>query len=107
MINTKDNIWIKGFNTENEEADFLLRNNLYMGHPDRLYSGETSEISEELAKECVKTGLIEHVTNYNFDIITYKSYNSTYSFLTPQESIQSALQKEDGNIYPYCVIFKK
>ena len=91
--NLQDNIWIVGFDTENQLADFLIIKGLHLTNPDRIYCGETSEISEGLAKECV------HFAYINETI--YVDYSGKMRVISSaKESILSACDKK------YCVILK-
>ena len=101
MINTKDDIWIEGFDTieaKNDELRYLCNVSENM-LSELIYAGKTSDISEEIAKECVKCidSLGEGYGGY-FD---YNSKDWMYHLNTAKESIQSACNQE------YCIIFKK
>jgi hypothetical protein len=91
-INLKDNIWIEGFDSE--------LNLKYNRRRRIVYSGKTSEIPEELAKECVqilaKTSLGNFYRNYQYD----KPQPVAFTKCTAKESIQSACGKK------YCIIYK-
>lgn len=84
--NLKDNIWIEGFNS------FTGLSFALVAGVKPIYSGKTSEISEELAKECVEW------SEFDKDILSYYHYSK--AFKTAKESIQSACDKE------YCIIYK-
>lgn len=109
MINLKDNIWIEGFDSE-----LFMQSNLYSLKClvyEEIYSCKTSEIPEEIAKECViEFGLckgyeLDDGTILNEDVsFGFKNYKEGFGeldFKTAKESIQSACDKE------YCIIYKK
>lgn len=101
-INLKDNIWIDGFDhfwqMVLREQSFLDTDLKYT--KDHIYSGKTSEISEELAKECVeilaKTTMGNFYRNYQYN----KPQPVSFTKCTAKESIQSACPHE------YCIIYK-
>ena len=116
MINTKDNIWIEGFDTieaKNDELRYLCHVSENM-LSELIYAGKTSDISEEIAKECVKeislsTGIfyVNYIKMNALKIIEEKR-GASHNILVTQpmlksakESIQSACNQE------YCIIFKK
>lgn len=103
MINTKDNIWTKGFDTEKSAIDFIKTN--LSGHNTHLliWTCKTSDIPEDIANKCVLSA------SYGLKIKRfYKSYQNSMSLFTnAKESIQSALTKPDGTIFEFCIIFKK
>ena len=97
MINTKDNIWIGGFDTieaKNDELRYLCHVSENM-LSELIYAGKTSDISEEIAKECVDWH------EFDSDHKLYYNYDGTNWKYTAKESIQSACNQE------YCIIFKK
>lgn len=89
--NLKNNIWIEGFDSEEQVYDITL----IADFDTCIWAGKTSEIPEEIAKKYVQ----------RMSIFTpqFRAYNKTYSdfYCTPKESIQSACDK------PYCIIYKK
>lgn len=87
-VNLKDNIWIEGI--INDGISRLLPTGV-----DYIYQGKTSEIPEELAKECLNT----HYDGYCGRIYYGKMYNEFLSN-NPIESIQSACPEK------YCIIYK-
>ena len=97
MVNLKDNIWIEGFDMHEVGHFMVTKDRNFIGDIAKkiIYSGKTSEIPEEIAKECVSElwFLTEKVgyTN-NLDELEYKR---------AKESIQSACNQE------YCIILKK
>jgi len=95
--NLKDNIWIEGFDDRYECACMA-----YNGFP-LLYEGKTSEIPEELAKECVSK-MISNNPPLDQEIKfrgKYYNYSSISNYCkTATESIQSACNKE------FCIIYK-
>lgn len=108
MINTKDDIWVEGFDTNSEL--YVFKDSIcFVGEPvPYIYIGKTSEIPEELAKECVEGNNGEICPNTMWlDYRTNKNDFARFHCKTPKESIQSALIKPDGTIYPFCIIFKK
>lgn len=92
MKNLKDNIWIEGFV---KKIDLSLRSDIYFEDThDVIYQGKTSEIPEEIARECVK--------NFGITLFYYDYRDLMYQkFETAKESIQSACDK------PYCIIYKR
>ena len=97
MVNLKDNIWIEGFDMH-EVGHFMVtkdRNFIMDIAKKIIYSGKTSDIPEELAKECVDCFKNEYYLDYSSEI------KYLYEFKTAKESIQSACNQE------YCIIFKK
>ena len=76
----KEQIRIEGFNSESDLIQYIICETKIT----ILYSGKTSEISEELAKDLVDIGLL-----YGF-----------YGNITAKEAIQSHCKQE------YCVIYK-
>lgn len=87
----KERIWIEGYNSmRNTEFIKDIYGDKY------IYSGKTSEISEDLAEEVVESGVIGGVSG-----IWYKDYGDIFEFKTAKESIQSACNKE------YCIIYKE
>lgn len=107
-INLKDNIWIEGF-TREELFDLSKedwRNIVDDVSVDKmLYSGKTSEITEELAKELVDT--IPHIfygmriVDTSGNDVLFKNYKiNKFVKRSGKRSIQSACDKE------YCIIYK-
>lgn len=97
--NLKGNIWVEGFDT-NEEVYNFKDTICFVGEElPYLYIGKTSEITEELAKECVE---------YYIQRCKYKNYNSDKliegiklnGFNYSIQSIISACDKK------YCIIYK-
>lgn len=86
--NLKDNIWIEGF----DDAGKVRKTFAYQNLVPIIFVGKTSEIPEEIARECVGRGYIMLV-NY------YKSHDGK-TVCSPNEFILSACDK------PYCVIYK-
>lgn len=89
-VNLKDNIWIEGFNNILSVHDYETWYNedeLY----NVLFSGKTSEISEEVAKECV------YIRPY---VNTYLRYDKSGHLFSAKESIKSACPEE------YCIVYK-
>ena len=95
MVNLKDNVWIEGFDREIDIAYYELAEAIGSGMKDFIYRGKTSDIPEEIAKECVGCFKNEYYLDYSSDI------KYLYEFKTAKESIQSACNQE------YCIIFKK
>ena len=83
-VNLKNNIWIEGF------GSFITLSFALAAGVKPIYAGKTSEIPEELAKECV----LPPVNGYR----NYK--NLWINVNTAKESIQSACPEE------YCIIYK-
>lgn len=92
----KDDIWIEGFDTIDTRNKRLKIISICDTIIDELiYSGKTSEISEELAKECIDWN------EFDDNIIKYYDYIKDYwPHLTAKESIKSACSQE------YCIIYK-
>ena len=89
----KDSIWIEGFDTM-QSIDYceLLDAMSLCGIKSYIYKGKTSDIPEELAKECVHVGVLTD---------NCKDYQSGFNiFETAKESIKSACSQE------YCIIYK-
>jgi hypothetical protein len=105
-INLKDNIWIEGFDFNT----YIQEERLRFGCNKILYSGKTSEIPEELAKECIiqlvlcKGTKMDDGTILQEDIcFGFKNYKLGFGvvdFETAKESIQSACLQE------FCIIYK-
>lgn len=96
-VNLKDNIWIEGFDSEKEVYDITL----IVDFDTCIWAGKTSDIPEEVAKECVK----KHPNIYYMDYdvpshIRIKDWTSNWTKITAKKSIQSACDK------PYCIISK-
>ena len=110
MTNLKDNIWIIGFDSQdnnyknNKMTAFLLD---FLSYDlDRIiYSGKTSEISEEILRNVCELQNVFNTLEYiSQDINRYKNYKVTkftYYDCTVKESVQIACDKE------YCIIYKK
>lgn len=93
--NLKDNIWIEGFDLIEE----LQNTEGYKNLIPVIFVGKTSEIPEEIAKECIEYFIQRcKYRNYNPDklIDGIKLMGFNYS----KQSIQSACDK------PYCIIYK-
>ena len=111
MKNLKDNIWIEGFDTNYEVYSFKDTICFFGEATPHIYIGKTSEIPEELAKECViQFGLCKGTQlddgiillgDVYFGFKNYKPGFGVVDFETPKESIQSACDKE------YCIIYKR
>lgn len=96
-INLKEKIFIEGF--DNPKDYFLNPSNEIIKASKIIYSGKTSEISEELAKECVTNyGILNDNPFHNYKV---ESQYFEYLFKTAKESIQSACSQE------YCIIYKE
>ena len=89
MVRLKDNIWIEGFCNIEKYDEMIVSISAI------LYHGKTSDIPEEIAKECVGCFKNEYYLDYSSEI------KYLYEFKTAKESIQSACNQE------YCIIFKK
>ena len=116
MKNLKDNIWIDGFDSfrAHEEAIVYFLRISENDNPEIVYSGKTSDIPEDIAKECVKeislsTGIfyVNYIKMNALKIIEEKR-GASHNILVTQpmlksakESIQSVCNQE------YCIIFKK
>lgn len=103
MVNLKDNIWIEGYDNQGDlgYGYFCLAADRSYDLKNILYQGKTSEILEELAKECVdKFSALLPILYWNYST-PYPHYYINCEFKTAKESIQSACDKE------YCIIFKK
>ena len=105
-LNLRGDIWIEGFDDEEDLAVYWYNHMLWdnyrgLAKYELIYSGKTSEIPEELAKECVKSVWFET------DVIggcymVYQDYGEDDCWLDEAtESIQSACPEE------YCIIYKK
>lgn len=98
MKNLKDNIWIEGFNTAKESH--LIYENISIKYS-IIYVGKTSEIHEEIAKECAE---IHQGLSYwgGPNDIFYVDYNNKLNgFSKAKNSIKSTCPQE------YCIIFRK
>ena len=103
MVNLKDDIWIKGFDTieaKNDELRYLCHVSENM-LSELIYAGKTSDISEEIAKECVEVTATGLFKNYIRSDEKVQDYGMQPISTTAKESIQSACNRE------YCIIFKK
>lgn len=116
MIITKDNIYIEGFNTS-IAIDFINQGgNTAFIKSNIIYAGKTSDIPEDIAKECViqygieKGELIDEFVVEEDILYGFKNYKEGFGaldFQTAKESIQSAVTKEDGSFYEFIIIIKK
>ena len=103
MTNTKDDIWSEGFDIIEAKNDKLR----YLCHvsenmlSELIYAGKTSDISEEIAKECVEVTATGLFKNYIWSDEKVQDYGMQPISTTAKESIQSACNQE------YCIIFKK
>ena len=95
MVNLKDNVWIEGFDMEIDIAYYELAEAIGGGMKDFIYKGKTSDIPEDIAKECVDWH------EFDLDHKLYYNYDGTNWKYTAKESIKSACNQE------YCIIFKK
>ena len=96
-VNLKENIWIEGFDTEVLCLhNYLSIQNKHYPIDMCIYSGKTSEIPEELAKECAE---IIELTDTKYLCVDYNG--NSPCFLSAKQSIQSACQEE------YCIIYKE
>ncbi len=111
MKNLKDNIWIEGFDSfiAHEEAIVYFLRISENDNPEIVYSGKTSDIPEEIAKECVLKMMCVNAEDlvhamyrrYHAGNMEVQSLTHQYSCVSAKESIQSACNQE------YCIIFKK
>ena len=99
MTNTKDNIWIEGF--DNNQTAFAAFEELAGLPNETIYAGKTSDIPEEIAKECVEVTATGLFKNYIWSDEKVQDYGMQPISTTAKESIQSACNRE------YCIIFKK
>ena len=109
MVNLKDDIWIKGFDTieaKNDELRYLCHVSENM-LSELIYAGKTSDISEEIAKECVEVTATGLFKNYIWSDEKVQDYGMQPISTTAKESIQSAASKEDGSFYDFIIIYKK
>lgn len=92
-VNLKGNIWIEGF----DKLIYLnCCSDMGISLDDVIFKGNTSEIPEEVAKECV-----EYVNGVNgIGYRDYLIYTMVNHKETAKQSIQSACDK------PYCIIYK-
>lgn len=91
----KDGIWIEGFDNYVIEDVASFNNRLDKLDNKVIYSGKTSEISEELAKKCVDT------YHHGLEDETWTNYSGfDYYCFTPKESIKSACSQD------FCIIYK-
>lgn len=97
-VNLKDDIWIEGFDSI-DLANYFLKGVNYTQSKDKyvVYVGKTSEIPEEVAKECVFEIIS---TSYPYRQYCLEFKNRTALFVNAKQSIQSACDK------PYCIIYK-
>lgn len=99
-VNLKDNIWIEGFDKLSEMQIRLLT------LPDSqfkavIYDNKTSEIPEELAKECVNYLQGNHSVLCGYYESGYEDFSQNeFRYKTAKESIQSACPEE------FCIIYK-
>lgn len=106
MVNLKDNFWIEGFDIHEVGYFMRTKDGNFIGDVAKeiVYSGNASDIPEEIAKECVD---IDYSGEYWEGMWQYSGYrnfddNIPYDHVsTAKESIQSACNQE------YCIIFKK
>lgn len=102
MVNTKENIWVEGYNSRYELKYFCETTKIRIGAP--IYYGKTSEIPEEILEKCIP---------FHFDRgeFYYPHYTTPEGLVfwtnSRKQSIQSALTKPDGSVYQFCIIFRK
>ena len=97
MINLRGNIWIEGFDSQEEMLTFIQKWNSNDGENVDpffddicIYQGMTIKIPEDIAEECAYSGILT---------LLYKDYTLNINiFETAIESIQSACKKE------FCII---
>lgn len=93
----KDATYIEGFDTEWEYRQYLYGVGGVNRQLDIIYQGKTSEISEDLAKTCVKFSG-SSVKDY---ALSREPHPQVYdNKFTGKESIQTACSQD------YCIIFK-
>ena len=111
MINTKDDIWIEGFdnplNRDNRILELLPKINDIDQNDPIIYWQKTSDIPEEIAKECVEVTATGLFKNYTWSNEKVQDYGMQPISTTAKESIQSAASKEDGSFYDFIIIYKK
>ena len=91
----KQNIYIEGFDEE-----YIFNYQLFTDGK-IIYQGKTSEIDEELAKECVdQYSLLNPVLYWNYGV-PYPHYYTDCEFTTAKDSIQSACSQK------FCIIYKE
>ena len=71
------------------------------------YWQKTSDIPEEIAKECVEVTATGLFKNYIWSDEKVQDYGMQPISTTAKESIQSAVAKEDGSFYDFIIIYKK
>lgn len=98
MINTKDDIWVEGFDDKNQINGFIIFSELLDYGEKIIYEGKTSDIPEEIAKECIDKNFFGNLSVY---------WDYLKGCASWEKSIQSALTKPDGTVYEFCIIFKK
>ncbi len=116
MTNLKDNIWIEGFDSEEELNYHSFGFSVLENDDNIIYKGKTSEIPEEVAKECVAKIHVELAPSpyndwcggFDYAYVDYKNIGEYAGwqgdagcYRKATESIQSACDK------PYCTIYKK
>ena len=107
MSQLKDNIRIHGLDNEIDiEYCELLDAMSVSGVKDYVYKGKTSDIPEDIAKECVEVTATGLFKNYIWSNEKVQDYGMQPISTTAKGSIQSAVTKEDGSFYDYIIIFK-
>lgn len=113
MVNLKDNIWIEGFGGS-EQVSYNAFIRMAELAEALVWHGKTSDIPEEVAKECVRdivlsTGVF-YINYRKMEALKLQAgvrrfYHNEIVWepmlKTAKESIQSACNQE------YCIIFKK
>lgn len=92
----KTNVFIKGFDTEEAFRSMLYGTKSI----ELIYQGNTDGIPEELAIECVDWNEFDEGEKL------YYNYSGNVFKYTAKESIQSAVTKTTGYVYPFIVIYK-
>lgn len=94
--NLKENIWINGFDHDFRPHQFWFSKKHEI--KEVIYLGKTSEIPEEIAKECVDKIQPDYELLFCKDYSIDANINVFYSLA--KDSIQSACNQE------YCIIYK-
>jgi hypothetical protein len=103
MINTKDNIYVEGFDHEYEYRSYLYGSKGISNSIELIYQGRVDDIPEETLTECIESETL-------FDDLQCIGvwFDGIFGYYpTAKEAIKATLRKPGKKIFEYCIIFKK